>query len=616
MMQAAPGRPERNDRSDQPDRPRFRQDLLAELVDEQDARFIDVMDPDSGTMFRFYEVEYSLACGMDGERDVPGIVRWAHDELGLTPSQQEVRTVIATLGGLGFIAAGEAAAQPSAAEIGAGVLGVPSVSDVRDVRGVPGVSVPSQATVPASLGFDTAGRAAAASPSQPSAMAASPPQVSEVSIDLSDHIEIRPADVKEAVRASRVMAAVDVPRELREAIEDRPVRSAPPALASPSDNLVDPLLEVTKPGLLAKRPEMARSPRIIDPRVPASAPAPPEITRPPEAPKPVAEQHDVAAPAKPPVELPAPPIAQPVPPPAPRTRTSPVLIVLLLLAVLGGGAFLVWKYVLEKRDAGVPTGAVTSPPPVKPLPPPPPPPPPPAPASTIAMETSAPDEIKLARSGQIETILADGTAVKAGDVVVRLYGDKPIEAEIAVVSGSVTRLQAQIGTLTKRRDTAQAAGNKAAEAGAEADLAERQKVLAAKQELLSTDTANLEKYLIHAPDSGTFTPVAKIGQKLAADSVVAKLQREAVATATFRIADTSPFTANANVEVSVGTGEQRVTCTIAEVQPSSVKVTCPVDPALTDGTAVTLKVAGAPESRSSQPPGPSQPPASGSSVSK
>ena len=83
--------------------PRFRQDLVAEPIDDGGARFIDVMDPDSGNMFRFYEVEYSLACAMDGERDVAGIVQWAQEELGLTPTPAEVRTVIATLGDLGFI---------------------------------------------------------------------------------------------------------------------------------------------------------------------------------------------------------------------------------------------------------------------------------------------------------------------------------------------------------------------------------------------------------------------------------------------------------------------------------------------------------------------------------
>ena len=88
------------------DRPRFRQDLIAETVEHHGARFIDVMAPEGNDVFRFYEVEYSLACGMDGERDVAGIVKWAQDELGLTPSLQEVRTVIAALGELGFIEPG------------------------------------------------------------------------------------------------------------------------------------------------------------------------------------------------------------------------------------------------------------------------------------------------------------------------------------------------------------------------------------------------------------------------------------------------------------------------------------------------------------------------------
>ena len=80
------------------DRPRFRQDLVAEPIDDSGTRFIDVMDPDSGNVFRFFEVEYSLACAMDGERDVPSIVQWAKEELGVAPSPSEVRTVIATLG--------------------------------------------------------------------------------------------------------------------------------------------------------------------------------------------------------------------------------------------------------------------------------------------------------------------------------------------------------------------------------------------------------------------------------------------------------------------------------------------------------------------------------------
>jgi hypothetical protein len=47
-------------------RPRFRTDLVAEPIEEAGQRFVDVIDPDTGSAFRFYDVEYSLACAMDG----------------------------------------------------------------------------------------------------------------------------------------------------------------------------------------------------------------------------------------------------------------------------------------------------------------------------------------------------------------------------------------------------------------------------------------------------------------------------------------------------------------------------------------------------------------------
>ena len=59
-------------------RPKFRHDhLLAEPLEDNGSKYVDVMDPDTGSMFRFYEVEFSIACGMDGARDVPQLIAWA-----------------------------------------------------------------------------------------------------------------------------------------------------------------------------------------------------------------------------------------------------------------------------------------------------------------------------------------------------------------------------------------------------------------------------------------------------------------------------------------------------------------------------------------------------------
>ncbi len=90
------------------DRPYFRSDLVARPLDDGGQRFIEVTDPDSGTSFKFYEIEYAIACAMDGERDVSELAEWAKIELGLDPSPDELKIVIGTLGDLGYLEGAEA----------------------------------------------------------------------------------------------------------------------------------------------------------------------------------------------------------------------------------------------------------------------------------------------------------------------------------------------------------------------------------------------------------------------------------------------------------------------------------------------------------------------------
>jgi hypothetical protein len=283
-------------------------------------------------------------------------------------------------------------------------------------------------------------------------------------------------------------------------------------------------------------------------------------------------------------------VDKPTQPIAPRSGVSPVLIVLLILAVLGGGGFVVWKYVLQKPTAELDTKAEPqAAAPVAPEPPAPPP-PPPAPTAKLGMELPPVDEVRVARTSVVETILADKAVVKDGDVMVKLVGDKPIEAEITALTRELKGLQDKLDATTKKLNTAKGAGNKAGAAQAEADLATRQKAFDAKKAQLAAKTVELEKFLIHAKGNGTFAPVAKQGQKLAANAVVAKLQPEATPIATFKVIDPTAFAAQASVELAVGSGEQRVACTVTEVQGDSVKVSCPADPALSEGAEVTLKL--------------------------
>jgi biotin carboxyl carrier protein len=387
---------------------------------------------------------------------------------------------------------------------------------------------------------------------------------SDVSIDLSDHIAVRRSDVQEAVRASKVMSAVEVPQALLDAIDDK-----------------------------ASQPEARFDPR-------SEGRAEPRVGKPPLT------KH-VTGPLKPPLELPRPPALHDLPAPqsaAPGKRVSPLLVALLVIVVVAGAAFVVWKYVLDTPEPGA-ESRVQPTAPVAPEPPPPPAPPPPV--AKIAMETPTPDDVKTTRAGVVETILADKTAVKTGDVVVRLVGDKPIEADLAAISQAAKKLRDQLDAATKKRDAAQAAANKQAEAAGQAEVDARQKALAVKQDQLATKTTELDKFLLHAPASGMFSPGVKLGQKLTVNDVVATVQREATPAATFTVDDSKRYAVGASVELAAANGEQHVTCTVAVVQGTGVKVSCPAAPALTDGTEVTLRVPGTTPSGTAPPI--SEPPA-------
>ena len=87
-------------------KPRFRNDLVAQQLEEEGVQYVDVTDPNSGSTFRFYDVEYSIACGMNGERDLAGLVEWARADLGIETSPEELGQVMSTLAELGYLDAG------------------------------------------------------------------------------------------------------------------------------------------------------------------------------------------------------------------------------------------------------------------------------------------------------------------------------------------------------------------------------------------------------------------------------------------------------------------------------------------------------------------------------
>ncbi|HEV7559380.1 MAG TPA: hypothetical protein VGO00_28085 [Kofleriaceae bacterium] len=595
------------------DRPRFRQDLVAESIDDQGSRFIDVMDPDSGSVFRFFEVEYSLACAMDGQRDVAGIVQWAREELGVTPSPREVRTVIATLGELGFIDGIDAGIVPGRrgadTELARGVVvgdradTIPG--DTMDVElgeagatadghvnndmprapnltlGAPGASTPAR-HAPAEdipLGMPGPGdiRARITEPEiqvQPAR---------DVSLDLSDQMTVRPDDVKEAVRASKVMKAVEVPKDLMDALESAEMDPNAQTKVSPT-----PALRPTPP----PRPTPRPMPAVTPPAAAAGSAIPvPSRDIPPTRPTP--------SPVKPHVETKTPVTATERPPIGAgmtTRRTSPALVVVLIIVIFGAAVFALWKFVLDTSSDEAPTKSSVVPAPgsdvaVAPTKPTkveePPKVAPPAKAK-LSTEPEPPEDLKSPVAGTIDTIEPNDKAVKPGDVIARLAGHKAIEGDITTLAFDVDkRLPGAIDAAQKELDAATAANNPANVTAAQKKLDDAKKALEDKQAQLAAKNTELDKFVIKATSAGKLSAISKSGGKVLTDEVVARIAREPVLTATFDVKG-SKLAAGAAVKLTDDAHpDKSYDCTVAEVSADKLKVTCPSDPTL-DGIAVTL----------------------------
>jgi len=577
------------------ERPRFRQDLVAELVEDGNHRFVDLMDPDSGNVYRFYEVEYSLACAMDGERDVPGIVRWAQEELGLQANPNEIKSVIATLGDLGYLDGGAPAARPETPahqapideELGRGVV----VGSKRVNTPVPGLelghagaSAPSQAAraeapvadVELAAGVTT-GRSAKEQRAKVEDIALGTPGRADVSVDLADQIGISANDVKEAVRASKVMNAVEVPADLKDALEPakQPQKKPPPTPAKGTPAVDTKAAEAAK----AEADKAAAAAKAAEAAKAEAAKKAAEAEKAAAAAK--AEAAKAAKPLPKQVEKSKQPEAKAaVAPPAPAPSVSRGLLIVLAIVAIGAIAFLVYKFVLNKH--GDETSETVTPTP-KPQPPQPPPPPP---VESEKLATNAPqsESIKPTAAGTIEMIAANDAKVKEGDTLARFTGAKALATEIAALDKDIEqRVKTELFKAQQERDAAIAADNKAAQTAAEAKVADRQKSLDDKQAKLSTKKADLDKLEIKSPADGTFTAKAKAGTKVTPTDEIGMLVRAPTRTVTFKKADGAPK----SKVILVTKDNQKLSCVVTSVDTAGVAIACPED-AAPEGTEVTF----------------------------
>ncbi|MEM9488122.1 MAG: hypothetical protein AAGC55_03200 [Myxococcota bacterium] len=572
-------------------RPRFRTDLVAQPIDESGQRFVDVTDPESGTTFRFYEVEYSIACAMDGQRDLPGLAQWAVDELGIAPkpTPTELQRVISTLSDLGYLSDGSA----RTTDFGLGHAGVaeappdPNLPTGVDVElGLAGVD-PSSESIPIPKAPDI-GLGNAGGQGSPGA---------EVVSLLDDVEDLEPTTIKK--REDEETSAVDLPPPPVPGDQVEPVASLTLSGRPNSDDdgptnlprastseFTDEEVSVDLTDHLKLGPdavkEAVRQSKLIQAaeadeiRQRASTPPPTPAATPP-------------TPAQPtPTELPDKPaaVAKPVEPPEQelvidrkpvKEQSSSVglLLVLLVVILLGVAAAEYFLNIIGLREMlGLDEQSEVQPPPAKPPKPAKKPEPKPPTAQLAAVAIPA-QEVTAAVKGSVDSILAAGTEVQADDIVVKLRGYERIEKKMK--STDARRVFYE-----ERLKKAQASNNASEIAKAEAKVEE-------KQESYDSLAEELEALLIKAPTAGVIKTELADRASVESGQVLFSVELPDKLGATFTMPEGKSYKADDEVKLAATSDNgKQLSCKVTASEGQSVTVECPPDSDFATDTEVVL----------------------------
>jgi len=683
--------------------PRFRTDLVAQPIDEEGQRFVDVTDPDSGATFRFYDVEYSIACAMDGRRDLGELVDYALEELGLEASPEELETVIGTLDELGYLElvtaediAGEgevagvadvASAEESEVDLAEGFelgaaggtpeegaaaaapeealereeleLGAPGKSPIAPPRpepprapelelgaagtASPAADVEAPAAVraitadlpedegevademsfaglldedeaptsvrvsPADMPVDAAQAGAEAAEDAPTTVRGDaqarpgapigdfdeeegltpppaeepvptlkprgesdadydgptnlpPPAVPEyddddVSVDLSQHLSIDAEDVKEAVRASKVMDAVKVPEELLAEMEEKPAE--------------------------AKKEEKPAEEKKAEKKEPKPIELPEKPAKVAAKKKPVAAKEipDVAAREKAAEE---------------RRGVSPVLLVLFIIVLIGAAVAYYFLYYKPKQDElANPKGPANRRPGAgqtaeRPTPP-------PAPVVVTAkLEASAPrvEVVTMTADGLIAWLADANAQVAEGDRVAKLRDFDRWERKLREYKAREEHYQRKLDAATEKLEQAKAAGNEIDAKRYEAEAARNQVKVDEKKTLFTEAKDALMKSELKAPAAGTVEQVVRVGAFVKAGAPVLKINTAPGLGASFTLPagkSVDAYPAEQEVEIaSKANPDATETCKVTASADDTVTVACPIGGALAEGDEVVL----------------------------
>jgi hypothetical protein len=520
------------------EKPRFRNDLVAQPIEEEGIRYVDVTDPNSGSTFRFYDVEYSIACAMDGSKDLTGLVEWTKGELGIDTSVDELQGVVSTLAELGYLeAAARILSEEEEADEFAYSEPTRNVStdvmqqkareaEARHADGTGSGGAPRAPGLPpmpnTKLEHDPRAKVPTRrlTPEPMNAVTGEDEDV-DLDIDLSSHAKLTKEDVKEAVRASRVVNVPSVSKDLLDHIESE---------ADQKQDSASPVTDVPKKSSATPLPK-----------------EPPKAVRPVETPSVTARS-------------------------AEKKSSSGPLLIFLLLIVVGGGAFYYFTIYKPEHDQpgttsrseGSSEGSGTSPESGNERETP-----------TEAARASAPEarlaemgtgtvEAKSGAAGVIEWTADEGAQVEKDAAVAKLFGAKRFEMALTQATERQKFYQDELAK-------AQAAGNKAV-------AVNLQKKVAEKKALADAASAGLTPLLVKAPSAGTVQVLVGKGAKVNAGDAVARVNGGPALGAAF---DAGKKAADYKA------GDP---CTVASKGDPDKQISCVVD--AVDGSLVRVKVVG------------------------
>lgn len=573
------------------ERPLFRYDLQTTAFEESGRRYVDVTDPDGGKSFRFYEVEYAVACGMDGQRDVPGIVRWAMLELDLQTTTAEVGAIVAKLAELNYIDGAAAAvaapvAEAQAAEsaplparqgmefelgdsgksnIGPGRPGMPN--DAADVElGLAGRSdtvadSPPKSSIDSEFELGVAGNEGVMPVDEVSAEIQPEAAVVEaavveaivdapatdeiagpsksVSTDLSQTFRVNKGEVQEAVRASKLMSAVDVPADLAAELGGAE-QATPEHIDESSDisaSIAEDAQDETGPDAIA----LEDSPE-SDAQLAADAGKEEELAQRAAAPRPIVG------------------------------RSASIALWLVLLATVAGGAYYYYtKYVQE------PPVSQTKSAPIVRTEPAPEPAPEPGPSSVMKLTEAPTAAARSPRAGIVAWVVDHGSEVSEGDAILKIRGFERYERALDKQKESLERYRSRLETALARDSSSKIPG-------LEANVARKETDVAAAH-------AKLDAYLVKAPIDGVVEVLVEARAKLKAEQAIGKVVGPVGAVATFILPDGLFASLDEELEiVATDDAELKATCVVVETQGAEIKVSCPSDSGIEAEAAIQLVV--------------------------